>query len=66
MLVEKCGKENRGGGTALRACSACAGDYEDPERTAWPDAVEAADAEMSDGELEVETGSEAVRKSEGG
>lgn len=20
----------------LRACSACAGDYEDPERTAWP------------------------------
>ena len=20
---------------ALRACSACAGDYEDPERTAW-------------------------------
>jgi hypothetical protein len=21
---------------ALRACSACAGDYEDPERGAWP------------------------------
>jgi hypothetical protein len=21
----------------LRACSACAGDYEDPERTAWVD-----------------------------
>jgi hypothetical protein len=20
---------------AMRACSACAGDYEDPERTAW-------------------------------
>ena len=20
----------------LRACSACAGDYEDPDRTAWP------------------------------
>jgi hypothetical protein len=26
---------------ALRACSACAGDYEDPDRTAWgPDADE--------------------------
>lgn len=22
---------------ALRACSACAGDYEDPDRTAWTD-----------------------------
>jgi len=22
-------------GPKLRACSACAGDYEDPERTAW-------------------------------
>jgi len=21
--------------TCLRACSACSGDYEDPERTAW-------------------------------
>lgn len=21
---------------SLRACSACAGDYEDPDRTAWP------------------------------
>jgi hypothetical protein len=20
----------------MRACSACAGDYEDPDRTAWP------------------------------
>ncbi len=24
-----------GGGNELRACSACAGDYEDPDRTAW-------------------------------
>ncbi len=24
------------GGNELRACSACAGDYEDPDRTAWP------------------------------
>jgi hypothetical protein len=26
--------------TSLRACSACAGDYEDPEQTAWGDASE--------------------------
>jgi len=26
--------------TSLRACSACAGDYEDPEQTAWGDAIE--------------------------
>ncbi|MGB2645514.1 MAG: hypothetical protein WBG02_13700 [Candidatus Acidiferrum sp.] len=25
---------------ALRACSACAGDYEDPDRTAWTQAAE--------------------------
>ena len=24
-----------GGPPEIRACSACAGDYEDPERTAW-------------------------------
>jgi len=29
-------REGRGAGS-LRACSACAGDYEDPERTAPPD-----------------------------
>jgi hypothetical protein len=28
----------------MRACSACAGDYEDPDRTAWP-----TDEEKSDG-----------------
>lgn len=28
---------------ALHACSACAGDYEDPERTGWPDDEEADD-----------------------
>ena len=37
MPVEKCG--NRPGDlvvtSALTACSACAGDYEDPDRTAW-------------------------------
>ncbi len=26
--------------TFLRACSACAGEYEDPERTAWSEAIE--------------------------
>jgi hypothetical protein len=27
---------SRGKTGVLRACSACAGDYEDPDRTAWP------------------------------
>ena len=31
--------------TQVRACSACAGDYEDPERTAWSDANEEEGAE---------------------
>lgn len=40
MVVEKCG--NLGDpralpAKALAACSACAGDYEDPDRTAWAD-----------------------------
>ena len=26
--------------TPIRACSACAGDYEDPERTAWTDQLD--------------------------
>ena len=35
------------GASEMRACSACAGDYEDPERTAWtPDDVE--DPEVGD------------------
>ncbi len=29
----------------MRACSACSGDYEDPERTAWRDASEEEGAE---------------------
>jgi hypothetical protein len=38
VLAEKCG--NLGGlrgptCEAIAACSACAGDYEDPDRTAW-------------------------------
>ena len=31
--------------TEVRACSACAGDYEDPERTTWSDASEEEGAE---------------------
>lgn len=34
--MENCGKVERPQ-QAIRACSACAGDYEDPERTAWTD-----------------------------
>jgi hypothetical protein len=29
---------------AMSACSACAGDYEDPDRTAWPAQEEKAEA----------------------
>ncbi len=29
------GAEHRGAMAGLCACSACAGDYEDPDRTAW-------------------------------
>jgi len=36
----------------MRACSACAGDYEDPDRTAWPADEENSDAEESEGEDE--------------
>ena len=33
--------KNRARANAMRACSACAGDYEDPDRTAWrPDDAE--------------------------
>jgi hypothetical protein len=36
---------------ALRACSACAGDYEDPDRTVWTWDVEKEEAEV---EIEME------------
>jgi len=36
----------------LRACSACAGDYEDPDRTAWPADEENRDAEENEGDDE--------------
>ncbi len=38
--------------TSLRACSACAGDYEDPEQTAWGDGIE------EEGEQEGDEGDE--------
>jgi len=42
----------------LRACSGCAGDYEDPDRTAWPPDVENAEVE-AEIEIEEEANSEA-------
>ena len=33
---------------SVRACSACSGDYEDPEATAWSDASEADTGEADD------------------
>ena len=42
ILLESAARvESSAASQALRACSACAGDYEDPDRTAWgPDAGE--------------------------
>ena len=34
-LVGACSLPGAGEKSEMRACSACAGDYEDPERTAW-------------------------------
>ena len=36
--------------TPLRACSACAGDYEDPERSAWGEQQDERDDQEDDGE----------------
>jgi hypothetical protein len=36
----------------LRGCSACAGDYEDPDRTAWPADEEKREAAENDGDDE--------------
>jgi hypothetical protein len=40
---------------AMRACSACAGDYEDPDRTAWSD-DKVADESVDDASIEVDRG----------
>jgi hypothetical protein len=34
----------------MRACSACAGNYEDPDRTAWPTNEEKSDAGQTEDE----------------
>src|SRR5258708_29622548 len=39
-------------GRELRACSACDGEYEDPDRTAWPADEENRDAEESESDGE--------------
>jgi hypothetical protein len=39
-------------GVALDACSACAGDYEDPERTAWADEGLERDEERGDNDAQ--------------
>lgn len=39
-------------GIELYACSACAGDYEDPERTAWGDESLERDEERGDNDAE--------------
>ena len=40
-ILVKAGGEPSDSQSPLRACSACAGDYEDPDRTAWrPDEEE--------------------------
>jgi hypothetical protein len=34
----------------VRACSACSGDYEDPERTAWGETIDQQGDEEGDGD----------------
>jgi hypothetical protein len=44
-----------GGALEMRACSACAGDYEDPDRTAWaPGEVEDSEFDGAPGATEEE------------
>jgi len=56
--VENCGNPGQGpkqdGSVSLEACSACAGDYEDPDRTVWD--VTGDDAEGEGGESEDDRG----------
>ena len=49
----------------LRACSACAGDYEDPDRTAWPADDEESGAGQCDAEDEFPEGAFLRGHSEG-
>ena len=40
--------QNQPNGVGLRACSACSGDYEDPERDAWPAPPEEGDEDENE------------------
>lgn len=45
----------------VRACSSCAGDYEDPDRTAWPAGLDEEEAEDESGpQIHVEENSSAT------
>ena len=55
--VENCGNPgqgpNRGGsGGSLEACSACAGDYEDPDRTTWEGSGDDEEGEEDESEVD--------------
>jgi hypothetical protein len=55
VLVENCGNprgQQVNTGEAMTACSACAGDYEDPDRSAWS-ADEMNDVDDTDSNSEV-------------
>ena len=52
-LDEVCSFAAVGGAREMRACSACAGDYEDPDSTAW--AADDAEEEERDGAESVDT-----------
>jgi hypothetical protein len=54
--VEKSGNHSRNSSApaALTACSACAGDYEDPDRTAWAEIQNEQDDASEDEDAAVE------------
>lgn len=55
-LARRFGDETTHSTNAVRACSACAGDYEDPDRTAWGDDenIEPEDSEAADDRSQTE------------
>jgi hypothetical protein len=50
--------ESRDSQSPLRACSACAGDYEDPDRTAWTPDEEEEDLPVEMAQEKAENGDE--------
>lgn len=48
--VERCGKSRRATLVPLTACSACSGDYEDPDRSAWRETPDGQEGEPDRGE----------------